>query len=81
MNKNQLKKLKKAILKKERLVFDTLSQKQTKKMVTFNNAYNNFLNRSKTEREAAEQIIAAAPKKSFVDIDSFSGKDWIQGLL
>ena len=66
MNKNQLKKLKKAILKKERLVFDTLSQKQTKKMVTFNNAYNNFLNRSKTEREATEQIIAAAQKKVFL---------------
>lgn len=81
MNKNQLKKLKEAILKKERLVFDTLSQKQTKEMVTFNAAYKNFLNQSKTEREAGEQIIAAPEKKGFLDIDSFSGKDRIQGLL
>ncbi|MCG8639761.1 MAG: hypothetical protein MI862_08485, partial [Desulfobacterales bacterium] len=80
-NKNQLKKLKEAILKKERLVFDTLSQKQRDQMVTFNNAYKQFLNKSKTEREAAEHIIAVTPKKSFLDIDLFSGKDWIQGLL
>ncbi|MCG8643690.1 MAG: aminopeptidase [Desulfobacterales bacterium] len=74
MNKNQLKKLKETLLKKNRLVFDTLSQKQRDQMVTFNNAYKQFLNKSKTEREAAEQIVAAAEKKGFVDIDSFSGK-------
>jgi len=70
MDKRQLKKIKKTILKKKTLVFDQLNQSQKAQVFKFNENYKNFLNKSKTEREAARQIIQAAEEKGFVDIDT-----------
>ncbi|CCK79539.1 aminopeptidase [Desulfobacula toluolica] len=70
MNKAQLKKIKDTILKKSPLVFDQLNKKQKSDLFKFNETYKQFLNKSKTEREAARQIITAAKARGFVDIDT-----------
>jgi len=75
MNKTQLRKIKKAILKKETLAFDQLTKKQKVELFEFNENYKNFLNQGKTEREAAKQIVHAAKNKGFVDIDSLAIKN------
>ncbi|NOX33369.1 MAG: aminopeptidase [Deltaproteobacteria bacterium] len=69
MNKHELKKIKKTLLKKEILAFDQLTKSQKTKLFKFSETYKNFLNQSKTEREATRQIIAAAKAGGFVDID------------
>ncbi|MCD4718332.1 MAG: aminopeptidase [Desulfobacula sp.] len=74
MNKTQLKKIKKTILKKEILVFDQLTKKQKTELFKFSESYKNFLNQSKTEREAARQIVQIATAKGFVDIDTLLTK-------
>ena len=75
MNKTQLKKIKKIILKKEALAFDQLTKKQKAKLFEFSENYKNFLNQGKTEREAAKQIVHAAKNRGFVDIDSLTIKN------
>ncbi|SDT84577.1 aminopeptidase [Desulfobacula phenolica] len=70
MNKAQLKKIKDTILKKSPLVFDQLNKQQKSDLFKFNETYKQFLNKSKTEREAARQIITAAKARGFVDIDT-----------
>ncbi len=72
MNKTQLKKLKKTIIKKKSLVIDQLTKKQTAKLFEFSENYKDFLNQSKTEREAASQIIQAAKENGFVNIDTLA---------
>jgi len=74
MNKTQLKKIKKTLLKKERLVFDHLNKGQKAKAFTFSDGYKRFLDQSKTEREAARQIVHMAEAEGFVDIDTLTGK-------
>lgn len=74
MNKTQLKQIKDKILKKDRLVFDELNKKQTASAFKFSNGYKSFLDNSKTERKAAEQIIKAAKAKDFVDITTIQSK-------
>ncbi|HGY10771.1 MAG TPA: aminopeptidase, partial [Desulfobacterales bacterium] len=75
MNKTQLRKIKKAILKKETLAFDQLTKKQKVELFEFSERYKKFLDQSKTEREAAKQIVHAAKNKGFVDIDSLAIKN------
>lgn len=70
MNKAQLKKIKDTIFKKSPLVFDQLNKKQKADLFKFNETYKQFLNQSKTEREAARQIITTAKAKGFVDMDT-----------
>ncbi len=72
MNKTDIKKLKKNTLKTDTLVVDSLTRQQIKKTAAFNEEYKNFLNRSKTEREAAKQIIKYAEKNGFVNLDTVS---------
>jgi len=74
MNKTQLKKVKKTVLKKESLVFDQLTKKQNETVFKYGENYKKFLNQSKTEREAVQQIILAAKAKGFVDIDTLLTK-------
>jgi len=74
MNKTQLKKIKKTLLKKERLVFDHLNKGQKAKAFTFSDGYKRFLDQSKTEREAARQIVHMAEAEGFVNIDTLTGK-------
>jgi len=75
MNKSEIKKLKDTVLKKETLVFDRLSKQQKTRVFKFSEGYKDFLNRSKTERLAVKQIVKAAQKKGFTDIDTFLEKN------
>lgn len=74
MNKTQIEKIKKTVLKKDKLVFDQLTKNQKSQVSVFNESYKNFLNKSKTEREAAAQIIEQAKAKGFVDIETLLTK-------
>ncbi|WP_300461148.1 aminopeptidase [Desulfobacula sp.] len=74
MNKTQLKKIKETVLKQENLVFDQLNKSQKADIFKFNDTYKQFLDQSKTEREAARQIIKAAEAKGFVNIDTLPAK-------
>jgi aspartyl aminopeptidase len=74
MNKAQIKKIKKTVLKKKTLVFDQLIEKQKTQVFKFSETYKDFLNLSKTERKAAEQIVQAAEARGFVDIDTLLTK-------
>ena len=74
MNKAQLKKIRDTILKKETLVFDQLNKNQKADLFKFNDTYKQFLDQSKTEREAAGQIIKTAKAKGFVDIETLLTK-------
>ncbi len=74
MNKTEHKKRKEKIIKKESLVFDQLTKKQKSLMLEFNEGFKDFLNQSKTEREAAKKIIQAAEDKGFINIDTLLTK-------
>ncbi len=74
MNKKEIKKLKKTVLNKATLVFDQLTRQQKTKTFEFSEEYKNFLDKSKTEREAVKQIVQAAKKRGFVDIDTLLTK-------
>ena len=70
MNKKEVEKLKKQLFKKDRLVWDELSEKEIDRAFNLAEDYKDFLDRSKTEREAAQTIIARAEKNGFVSIES-----------
>ena len=70
MNKKEVEKLKKQLFKKDRLVWDELSEKEIDRAFKLAEDYKDFLDRSKTEREAAQTIIARAEKNGFVSIES-----------
>lgn len=70
MNKAGIKKIKEILLKKRAIVFDHLDKKDKEQVFQFSEKYKDFLNQSKTEREAALQIVQAAKQKGFVDIDT-----------
>ena len=72
MNKAQIKKIKKTTFKKNPLVLDQLNERQKTATLKFNDRYKQFLNQSKTEREAAGQIIGMAKANGFVDIDTLT---------
>ena len=74
MNKTQIKKIRETLLKKQPLVFDALDKKGRDQVFQFCEKYKAFLDQSKTEREAARQIIDAAKQKGFVDINAILGK-------
>ena len=74
MNKKEMKKLKKTVLNKATLVFDQLTRQQKTKTFEFSEEYKNFLDKSKTEREAVKQIVLAAKKRGFIDIDTLLTK-------
>ena len=74
MDKTQIKKIKKSVFKKDTLVFDQLSKQQKTRAFKFSESYKNFLNRSKSEREAAAQIVQMAKESGFVDIDTLLTK-------
>jgi aspartyl aminopeptidase len=74
MNKTQVEKQKRKLFKKTQLTYDQLKKKEQDIVFTFGDAYKNFLNSAKTEREAAHKIVALAKDKGFVDIDTFLAK-------
>jgi aspartyl aminopeptidase len=70
MNKKEIEKLKKQLSKKDRLVWDELSATDTKEAFSLADDYKSFLDRSKTEREAAREIIARAEDNGFVSMET-----------
>ncbi len=74
MNKAEIKKLKKSVFKKDTLVFDQLTKQQKTKAFKLSENYKNFLNKSKTEREAAKQIVQMAENNGFLNIDTLLTK-------
>ncbi|MCP4672294.1 MAG: aminopeptidase, partial [Desulfobacula sp.] len=74
MNKTEIKKLKKRVLKKNTLVFDQFTKQEKTRAFQFSESYKDFLDKSKTEREAAKQIIHMAKDNGFLDIDTLLTK-------
>ena len=74
MNKTQFKKIKDRLKKKNTLVFDQLTKTQKSQVFKFNDLYKDFLDQSKTEREAAQQIVKIAEGNGFVNIDILASK-------
>lgn len=74
MDKTQIKKIRKTVLKKDSLVWDQLNKTQKARAFKFSENYKDFLNNAKTERKAVQQIIQAAQAKGFVDIDTLDDK-------
>ena len=74
MNKTQLKKLKKIVSRERTLVYDALTKQKLTSAFKFCDGFKTFLDQSKTEREAVRQIMLAAEKKGFVNIDTLAGK-------
>ncbi|MFA5903205.1 MAG: aminopeptidase [Desulfobacula sp.] len=74
MNKTQIKKIKEILVKKRSLVFDRLDKKEKEMIFQFCKKFKTFLDESKTEKEAAREIVRAAKQKGFVDIDTLLTK-------
>jgi len=74
MDKTQFKKTKNNLVNERPLALDLLNKTQNAQMFKFNEHYKRFLDQSKTEREAARQIIKAAEDKGFVNIDTLSSQ-------
>ncbi len=68
MNKKEIEKLEKKILKKEKLVFDDLDSREKKAMFELTEDYKRFLDSAKTERQAAAEIIRMAEEHGFLNI-------------
>jgi aspartyl aminopeptidase len=70
MNKTQADKQKKELFKKAPLAYDSFGKQERDAVFTFGDGYKDFLNAAKTEREAADKIVALATARGFVDIDT-----------
>jgi len=70
MNKKELELLKKKVFKKDKLAWDELSTLDTEKAFDLAEEYKRFLDISKTEREAARQIVKLAEENGFISIDA-----------
>ena len=68
MNKKEIEKLEKQIIKKEKLVFDELDSREKKTMFKLTEDYKKFLDSAKTERQAAAEIIRMAEEHGFINI-------------
>ncbi|MCK5097183.1 MAG: aminopeptidase, partial [Desulfobacteraceae bacterium] len=64
-----LEKQKKKLFKKSSLAYDRIGKQEKEAVFTFGDVYKDFLNSAKTEREAADKIVALATDRGFVDID------------
>nr|HID59124.1 aminopeptidase [Desulfobacterales bacterium] len=68
MNKKELEDLKNRLVRKPRLVWDTLSKAEKEAVFEFAEGYKAFLDRAKTEREAVQVIEEVAQKEGFKNI-------------
>jgi aspartyl aminopeptidase len=66
--KSETKELEKKLKFQGKLVWDRLEEKEREEAFRFAEAYKNFLDRAKTEREAVREIIQGAEKADFRDI-------------
>jgi len=71
MAKSKYAKLQEKLTIKQKPAWNLFDEKQRKTIFSFCDKYKVFLNTAKTEREAAEGIIAMAKAKGFKDLDSF----------
>ncbi len=74
MNRKELEKLEKKILKKDKNSFEYLNKKQASAAFAFAEEYKTFLNNAKTEREAVNEIVKMAKANGFIDIDMITDK-------
>jgi len=68
LNKKELEDLKNRLVRKPRLVWDTLSKAEKEAVFEFAEGYKAFLDRAKTEREAVQVIEEVAQKEGFKNI-------------
>ncbi|MGA1790334.1 MAG: aminopeptidase [bacterium] len=66
---NETKKLKEKLFRTPKIVWDLLKEDEKEKIMSFAEGYKNFLNRGKTEREAALEIVNFAKQKGFHSMD------------
>ncbi|MBN2421112.1 aminopeptidase [Candidatus Woesearchaeota archaeon] len=71
MSKSKFLKLQEKLLIQQKSAWLSFNDKQKKSIFSFCDKYKEFLNESKTEREATETIIKMAKAKGFKELDSF----------
>lgn len=74
MNKKELEKFSKKILKKDKNCFDYLNAKEKSQAFSFAEKYKTFLDNAKTEREAVNEIVKRAEANGFINMDTLSNK-------
>jgi aspartyl aminopeptidase len=62
------------LTKKYNLVWDSIDNDEMNNLMNFSEEYKLFMDASKTEREAANEIVRLAQQKGFVNINDFIGK-------
>jgi aspartyl aminopeptidase len=62
------------LTKNYNLVWDTLEKDEMNKLMDFSQEYKLFMDSSKTEREAADEIVKLAKQNGFINIDDFISK-------
>ena len=68
------KKLQEALTHKWKNVWETLDNSEMEKVFAINEEYKNFLDKGKTERESAREIIRMASEKGYISIDEIRNK-------
>lgn len=63
------------LMKKYNLVWDNAGNDELSKIMTFSEDYKLFMDASKTEREAADEIVRLAEENGFLNLDDFISKD------
>ena len=71
MTKSKFAKLQEKLVIKQKSAWNSFNEKQRLSIFSFCEKYKEFLNESKTEREATESIIKLAKAKGFKELDSF----------
>ncbi|WP_425446552.1 aminopeptidase [Dethiothermospora halolimnae] len=67
--KSKGKKLQEKLTHKWNNVWEKLDEKETKKLFDFNDEYKVFLDKGKTERESAQEIIRMAKENGYINIE------------
>ncbi len=79
MDKKDLEKYKKILLKKDKNIFDYLNKKEKSRAFSFSEQYKQFLDHAKTEREAVDEIVKSAEAEGFINIDTITEKKTFKG--
>lgn len=78
-NSTQFEELSKSLTHSFKNAWEALSEEEIKTCFAFNEDYKHFLNKGKTERESANEILRLAKEKGFKNIDLFlEGKEKLQ---
>lgn len=72
--KSEGKKLQESLTHKWRNVWETLDKDETEKVFAINEEYKDFLDKGKTEREAAREIIKVASENGYISIEEIREK-------